>query len=39
VKPVLLGQDDQIDALAKAGKLTLTDAHIVLNAPILKVGK
>lgn len=39
VKPVLLGQDDQIKALAKAGKLTMTDAHIVLNAPILKVGK
>jgi hypothetical protein len=39
VKPVLLGQDDQIDKLAKEGKLTMTDAHIVLNAPILKVGK
>jgi hypothetical protein len=39
VKPVLLGRDDQIKSLAKAGKLTMTDAHIVLNAPILKVGK
>ena len=39
VKPVLLGQDDQIDKLVKEGKLTKTDAHIVLNAPILKVGK
>jgi hypothetical protein len=39
VTPVLLGQDDQIDALAKAGKLTMTDAHIVLDAPILKVGR
>jgi len=39
VKPVLLGQDDQITSLAKAGKLTTTDAHVVLNAPILKVGK
>ena len=39
VKPVLLGQDDQIDALEKKGKLTEQDAHIVLNAPILKVGK
>ena len=39
VKPVLLGQDDQIKSLAKAGKLTMVDAHIVLNAPILKVGK
>ena len=38
-KPVLLGRDDQIKSLAKAGKLTMTDAHIVLNAPILKVGK
>jgi hypothetical protein len=38
-KPVLLGRDDQIKSLAKAGKLTMTDAHIVLNAPILKTGK
>jgi len=38
-KPVLLVKDDQIKALAKAGKLTLSDAHIVLNAPIVKVGK
>jgi hypothetical protein len=38
-KPVVLGQDDQIKSLAKAGKLTITDAHIVLNAPILTVGK
>jgi hypothetical protein len=37
-KPVLLVKDDQIKALAKAGKVTMTDAHIVLNAPILKVG-
>ena len=35
VKPVLLGQDDQINSLVKAGKLTIKDAHIVLNAPIL----
>jgi hypothetical protein len=39
VKPVLIGQDDQIDALEKKGKLTEKDAHVVLNAPILKVGK
>lgn len=39
VKPVLLGQDDQIKSLAKEGKLTMTDAHVVLNAPILTVGK
>jgi hypothetical protein len=38
-KPVLLVKDDQIKALAKAGKLTMRDAHIVLNAPITKVGK
>jgi len=39
VKPVLIGQDDQVDSLEKKGKLTEKDAHIVLNAPILKVGK
>ena len=39
VKPVLLGQDNQITSLVKKGKLTIKDAHIVLNAPILKVGK
>lgn len=37
VKPVLLVRDDQIKALAKAGKLTLRDAHIVLNTPITRV--
>jgi hypothetical protein len=39
VKPVLLVGDEQIDSLAKKGKLTEKDAHIVFNAPILKVGK
>jgi hypothetical protein len=39
VTPVLLGRDDQINALVKKGKLKLKDAHIVLNAPILHVGK
>jgi hypothetical protein len=39
IKPVLLVKDDQITALAKSKKLTLKDAHIVLNAPITKVGK
>jgi hypothetical protein len=39
VTPVLLGRDDQINSLAAKGKLTVTDAHIVLNAPILTVGK
>jgi hypothetical protein len=39
VTPVLLVKDDQIKALAKSKKLTVKDAHIVLNAPITKVGK
>ena len=39
VSPILLVKDDQIKALAKSKKLTLKDAHIVLNAPITKVGK
>jgi hypothetical protein len=37
VKPVLLVKDDQITELAKAGKLKVTDPHIVLNAPITSV--
>jgi len=37
-KPVLLVKDDQIDALAKQGKLTVTDVHVVINAPITNVG-
>jgi hypothetical protein len=39
VKPVLLTSDNQILALVKAHKLTLRKTRIVLNAPILKVGK
>jgi hypothetical protein len=39
VKPVLLVKDDQITGLAKKHKLTITDPHIVLNAPIVKVEK
>ena len=39
VTPVLLVKDDQIKSLAKAKKVTLKDAHIVLNAPITKVVK
>ncbi len=39
VKPVLLLKDDQIKALAKTHKLTIRDAHVVLNAPITKVEK
>jgi hypothetical protein len=38
VKPVLLVKDDQINGLAKQGKLTVTDAHVVINAPITNVG-
>ena len=38
-KPVLLTSDTQIKALVKKGKLTVRDAHIVLNAPITKVAK
>lgn len=38
-KPVLLTSDNQIKALTKKGKLTLRDAHVVLNAPVVKVGK
>lgn len=39
VKPVVVRSDTQIDALEKKGKMTEKDAHINLNAPILKVGK
>src|SRR5262249_38432096 len=38
VKPVLLVKDDQINGLAKQGKLTVTDVHVVINAPITNVG-
>jgi hypothetical protein len=37
--PVLLVRDDQIDGLAKKGKLTERDLHIVLNAPITRILK
>jgi hypothetical protein len=37
--PVVLKSDNQIDGLAKKGELTEKDLHIVLNAPITKVGK
>jgi hypothetical protein len=39
VTPTLMKVDDDINAAAKAGKLTVTDAHMVLNAPIISVGK
>ena len=37
VTPVLLEQDDQINALATQGKLTVTPTPVVLNCPIVKV--
>ena len=36
---VFVGQNDQIDKLEKQRRMTEKDAHIVLDAPILKVGK
>jgi hypothetical protein len=39
VKPTLLTSDNQIIALAKKHKLIVRDAHIVLNAPMITVGK
>ena len=39
VTPTLLRSDNDINAMAKAGKLTLTKTNVVLNAPILAVGK
>ena len=38
VTPVLLTSDNQINTLAKKHMLTMTDPHIVLNAPITSVG-
>src|SRR5712691_5318309 len=38
-KPVLITSDTQIDKLEKKGGLTERDAHVVLNCPIIKVGK
>jgi hypothetical protein len=37
--PVLITSDTQIDKIKKTGKLTEKDLGIVLNAPILSVGK
>jgi hypothetical protein len=37
VTPVLLHQDDQINALASQGKLTIAATPVVLNCPIVKV--
>jgi hypothetical protein len=38
-KPVLLTSDTQINQVEKKGTLTERDAHVVLNCPIIKVGK
>lgn len=38
-KPILLTSDNQINALAKKGTVTLTHSPVVLNCPIIKVGK
>ena len=38
-KPTLITSDTQIDKVEKAGKLTEHDANVVLNCPIVKVGK
>src|SRR6059058_1174663 len=37
--PVLITSDTQIDKIEKAGMLSERDAHVVLNCPIIKVGK
>ncbi len=37
--PVLITSDTQINKIEKTGKLTERDAHVVLNCPIIKVGK
>jgi hypothetical protein len=38
-KPVLITSDTQIDQIEKTGTLSERDAHVVLNCPIIKVGK
>lgn len=38
VTPTLFEVDDDITAAPKAGKLTLRNAHVVINAPIVTVG-
>src|SRR5438093_12030038 len=37
--PVLLTSDTQINAVEKKGTLSERDTHVVLNCPIVKVGK
>ena len=38
-KPILITSDTQIDKIEKTGKLSERDAHVVLNCPIISVGK
>jgi hypothetical protein len=38
-KPTLITSDTQIDKIEKTGKLSERDAHVVLNCPIISVGK
>lgn len=37
--PVVLTSDTQINKVEKTGNLTESDPHVVLNCPIIKVGK
>ena len=37
--PTLITSDTQIDKIEKTGKLSERDQHVVLNCPIIKVGK
>jgi hypothetical protein len=37
--PTLITSDTQINQIEKTGKLSERDAHVVLNCPIIKVGK
>ena len=37
--PTLITSDTQIDKIEKTGNLTESDPHVVLNCPIIKVGK
>ena len=37
--PVLITSDTQINKIEKTGMLTESDAHVVLNCPIIAVGK
>jgi hypothetical protein len=39
VTPTVLKSDDDVNAAVKQGKLTDREPHIILNCPIIKVGK